>query len=207
MAAADASHLQPETLTGGIRSERALEDVSVGGEDGRATQRTRLTRLQPRVHAEGVERVAAQREEPELVVRLEPRQADGAVGGAGGGGCSASDGGEGEQRERIDERLGGVLRSDSAGGEPVRFRLEDGGGRGGGGGGRKGIRARRREVTEAAAVEEAEEEAEGDGGDDGDGEDEDDDQYARAKVPKRRRRRVVARWSRGRSEAQQWRRR
>lgn len=72
-------------------------------------------RLKPRVDAYGVEGVAAEREESELVTRLELRQADGAVGGDGRG-RPAGDGGVGEEREG-----GCVVGADSASRDSTRL--------------------------------------------------------------------------------------
>lgn len=116
--------------------------------------------------------VATQRQETELVVRLELRQANRAVGG--GRIAAASDGGEGEERKRVDDRALNVLRRDSSVGENVRLRL-----RLGSTGGESSSSGGVAEVAEAAAVEVAEEEAERDGGDDRDDEDENDDENAR----------------------------
>ena len=119
--------------------------------------------------------VATQRQETELVVRLELRQANRAVGG--GRIAAASDGGEGEERKRVDDRALNVLRRDSSVGENVRLRLSLRlGSTGGESSSSSGGVA---EVAEAAAVEVAEEEAERDGGDDRDDEDENDDENAR----------------------------
>lgn len=116
--------------------------------------------------------VATQRQETELVVRLELRQANRAVGG--GRIAAASDGGEGEERKRVDDRALNVLRRDSSVGENVRLRL-----RLGSTGGESSSSGGVAEVAEAAAVEVAEEKAERDGGDDRDDEDENDDENAR----------------------------
>lgn len=118
--------------------------------------------------------VATQRQETELVVRLELRQANRAVGG--GRIAAASDGGEGEERKRVDDRALNVLRRDSSVGENVRLRLRL---RLGSTGGESSSSGGVAEVAEAAAVEVAEEEAERDGGDDRDDEDENDDENAR----------------------------
>lgn len=118
--------------------------------------------------------VATQRQETELVVRLELRQANRAVGG--GRIAAASDGGEGEERKRVDDRALNVLRRDSSVGENVRLRLSL---RLGSTGGESSSSGGVAEVAEAAAVEVAEEEAERDGGDDRDDEDENDDENAR----------------------------
>lgn len=120
--------------------------------------------------------VAAERQATELVVGLELRQANGAVGG--GRIAAASDGGEGEERKRVDDRALRVLRQDSSVGVSVRLRLRlgsSGGESSSRGSGSGGVA----EVAEAAAVEVAEEEAERDGGDDRDEEDENDDENAR----------------------------
>lgn len=114
--------------------------------------------------------VATERQETELVVGLELRQANRAVGG--GRIAAASDGGEGEERKRVDDRALRVLRRDSSVGENVRLRLGSTGGESSSSGGVA-------EVAEAAAVDVAEEEAERDGGDDRDEEDENDDENAR----------------------------
>lgn len=116
--------------------------------------------------------VAAERQATELVVGLELRQANGAVGG--GRIAAASDGGEGEERKRVDDRALRVLRQDSSVGVSVRLRL-----RLGSSGGESSSSGGVAEVAEAAAVEVAEEEAERDGGDDRDEEDENDDENAR----------------------------
>ena len=116
--------------------------------------------------------MATQRQETELVVRLELRQANRAVGG--GRIAAASDGGEGEERKRVDDRALNVLRRDSSVGENVRLRL-----RLGSTGGESSSSGGVAEVAEAAAVEVTEEEAERDGGDDRDDEDENDDENAR----------------------------
>lgn len=118
--------------------------------------------------------VATQRQETELVVRLELRQANRAVGG--GRIAAASDGGEGEERKRVDDRALNVLRRDSSVGENVRLRLSL---RLGSTGGESSSSGGVAEVAEAAAVEVTEEEAERDGGDDRDDEDENDDENAR----------------------------
>lgn len=118
--------------------------------------------------------VATQRQETELVVRLELRQANRAVGG--GRIAAASDGGEGEERKRVDDRALNVLRRDSSVGENVRLRLSL---RLGSTGGESSSSGGVAEVAEAAAVEVAEEKAERDGGDDRDDEDENDDENAR----------------------------
>lgn len=68
---------------------------------------------EPRVDATRVEGVAAGGEESELVVRLELREADSAVGG---GGFDGGDGVEGEEREGVDEAL--LIRG-TRGGEPL----------------------------------------------------------------------------------------
>ena len=118
--------------------------------------------------------MATQRQETELVVRLELRQANRAVGG--GRIAAASDGGEGEERKRVDDRALNVLRRDSSVGENVRLRLSL---RLGSTGGESSSSGGVAEVAEAAAVEVAEEKAERDGGDDRDDEDENDDENAR----------------------------
>lgn len=118
--------------------------------------------------------VATERQETELVVRLELRQANRAVGG--GRIAAASDGGEGEERKRVDDRALRNLRRDSSVGENVRLRLGSTGGESSSSSSSSGGVA---EVAEAAAVEVAEEEAERDGGDDRDYEDENDDENAR----------------------------
>lgn len=120
VAAADVSNFETEAaavcggcaVIGGGKSH----ELGVRSGDRGATERASLLRLEPRVDADGVEGVAAEREETELVAGLEFRQADGAVGGYGGGG-SASDGGEGEEREG-----GQGHRIDSASGYAARIR-------------------------------------------------------------------------------------
>ena len=99
--------------------------------------------------------VATQRQETELVVRLELRQANRAVGG--GRIAAASDGGEGEERKRVDDRALRNLRRDSSVGENVRLRLGSTGGESS-----SSSSGGVAEMAEAAAVEVAEEEAERD---------------------------------------------
>jgi len=119
------------------------ENLRLREENRRAAERTRLISGEPGVDALGVKCVAADREEPEHIFRLEFRQADGAIGGGVGG--AAGERVEGEKRECFDERI--LLRGrDLPGVRPVVMVVD--GGRGGG------------MVAVALAPEEAEEEVE-----------------------------------------------
>lgn len=132
--AADVSDLDSKAIAAAavvftVRREKRLEDFGLGDENRRSAQRTGLVGVKPRVDTERVERVAAEGEEAELVVGLELREADGAIGG--GGGAARRDGGEGEERKRLDERGVRILRRDAAARHSERV---SGGGGGGGGG-------------------------------------------------------------------------
>lgn len=138
--AADIADLDSEAVSVVIISlsgSQGLENVGVGDEDRRSAERTGLVRLEPSIDAESVEGVTADREEAELVGRLEFRKADSAIGAGDcrGGAASARDGGEGEERERVYARV--RLRRDAATGD-CSLRVSDAGGGGGvGGGGRR----------------------------------------------------------------------
>lgn len=105
MTATDASDFDSEASpapTGGIRrrgGEDFAHDLRFGDVDRRSAQRTGLVSGDPGVDTVGVERVATDREKAESILRLELREADGAISGSGG---DAGERRECEQRERID---------------------------------------------------------------------------------------------------------
>lgn len=76
-----------------------------------------------------MECVAADREEPQQIFRLEFRQTDGAIGGGVGG--AAGEGVEGEERECFNKRIL-LRRRDLPGVRPVVMVVDGGGGGGGG---------------------------------------------------------------------------
>lgn len=78
-----------------------------GGQYGGPAERTRLIGQDPLVYAGAVEGVAAERQEAELVARLELGEADGAVTAAAAAVEVPRDGAEGEERERFEEIVGG----------------------------------------------------------------------------------------------------
>lgn len=92
-----------------------------------------------------MKRVAAKRKKTELIVRLKLEQTDGAISSTTD--RTASDGGEGKQRERVNDRKGRIIRRNAAAGYATRFGSGDGGDGG--------------EMAETTAVEVTEEEAEG----------------------------------------------
>jgi hypothetical protein len=115
--------------------------------------------------------MAAEREESELIGRLELGQTNRTVRrGCSTGRRAASDGGEGEERERVSNGASMDFGRHAASGERVRVSGSGSSGGVGGGGGH---------VAEASAVEVAEEEAERDTGYYGDEEDKRDDEDAR----------------------------
>lgn len=89
-------------------------DVRIGGVDVRPTERTGLIGAEPSVYAVSMKGMAAEGEQPELIMRLELREADGAVPVDGGGG-PVDDRGEGEEREGVEN--GGTF----SGAVTVRF--------------------------------------------------------------------------------------
>lgn len=101
LAAADVANLEPEAIAAangtGIRDQS--HELGVGRRYRRSAERAGLLRVEPRVDAGQVEGVAAERQQAELIVVLEFRQANGAVGCDDGGGGATLDGGESEDRE------------------------------------------------------------------------------------------------------------
>lgn len=139
-----------------------FDEIGFGGEDGRTAERTGLIEVKPCVDAMDVKSMTTERKEAELILWLEFGQTNGAVSGGGG---RAGDGRVSEDRERVDDRAGVVMRRNAATGGRAGVGVEDGGGGG--------------EVMEAAAVEMAKEEAERDGEKNSDGENEEDDNDSR----------------------------
>ena len=173
--------------------------------DGGAAERAGRGGAEPGVDTGGVERVAARREQPQLGLGRERREADGAVGGALGQRRQRRR--HGEQRQRRDQPLLLVVdllptprRRLPLMAPPHRRRggslpSLDGGRR------RRALGRRRRPGQRARSRvrrprEAAEEEVDRHGGEEDEGEERGDDEKRRGEVERRRRRRRRRQWGR-----------